>query len=271
MMEGSDVRLNDDPPSFLALTVDLDPVSWAARDSTNDNGTLQMTKYLEAILVFINSFLLFHEGNRIAVIGTGFNSSVVLYPSKDSPNEFAASFDGAEMAGAPASCGKVMESVAEASKNFFSDNVDKLKSGNAEDHERGGSLSSALSLALCMINRINRQSSSHGVRDDRSSTKDRAKSAQIASRIVCIFAGEDVSIEYVPIMNCSFSAQRMEVNIDSCVLADHESVFLQQASYITGGIYLRPKISISQSPTALAQYLIGAFLPVRVLLTTHIM
>ena len=35
--------------------------------------------------------------------------------------------------------------------------------------------------------------------------------------------------------------QRSEVIVDACMLSSGESTFLQQATHLTGGIYLRPK------------------------------
>ncbi|EXB44374.1 General transcription factor IIH subunit 3 [Morus notabilis] len=59
---------------------------------------------------------------------------------------------------------------------------------------------------------------------------------------------------YVAIMNAIFSAQRSMVPIDSCYLGSNNSAFLQQASYITGGVYLKP-----QQPDGLFQYLSTVF------------
>ncbi|KAJ0954090.1 putative TFIIH subunit Tfb4/GTF2H3, von Willebrand factor A-like domain superfamily [Helianthus annuus] len=44
------------------------------------------------------------------------------------------------------------------------------------------------------------------------------------------------------------------VPIDSCVIGSQHSAFLQQASYITGGVYLKP-----QQPDGLFQYLTTVF------------
>ena len=49
--------------------------------------------------------------------------------------------------------------------------------------------------------------------------------------------------------------QRSEVVIDACMLSGSESTFLQQATHLTGGIYLRPRLR-----GALLQYLLVCFL-----------
>ncbi|KAJ4824647.1 hypothetical protein Tsubulata_020483 [Turnera subulata] len=60
--------------------------------------------------------------------------------------------------------------------------------------------------------------------------------------------------EYVAIMNAIFSAQRSMVPIDSCYVGAHNSAFLQQASHITGGVYVKP-----QHTDGLFQYLVTVF------------
>lgn len=60
----------------------------------------------------------------------------------------------------------------------------------------------------------------------------------------CIFVSLQITLSilfrYVAIMNAIFSAQRSVVPVDSCFIGSNNSAFLQQASYITGGIYYRP-------------------------------
>ncbi len=55
-------------------------------------------------------------------------------------------------------------------------------------------------------------------------------------RLLVLNAVPDNDEQYISIMNCIFSAQKLHVAIDSVVLT--ESVYLQQASFITNGLYL---------------------------------
>jgi Transcription factor Tfb4 len=57
-------------------------------------------------------------------------------------------------------------------------------------------------------------------------------------------------------MNCIFSAQKQSVALDACVLRPMDSLFLQQASHLTGGVYRRPSTS-----STLLQILLTDFLP----------
>ena len=116
-------------------------------------------------------------------------------------------------------------------------------------------LSSTLSRALCFIHRMQRGSSSRSQRllpeDATPSTAPGGGDHASRSRLLCLLASPDVTSQYIPIMNAIFCAQRSDVIIDGCKLGPKHSAFLQQAAYLTGGIYLRPS-----RPQALAQYLL---------------
>ncbi|BHF57999.1 General transcription factor IIH subunit 3 [Sparganum proliferum] len=97
----------------------------------------------------------------------------------------------------------------------------------------------------------------------------------LRARILVIRAAEDAASQYLPLMNSVFTAQKLRVPIDACIIPPttvsstpedlrHTSVLhdfsysslLQQAADLTGGIYLRvPR------PAGLLQYLISVFLP----------
>jgi transcription initiation factor TFIIH subunit 3 len=63
---------------------------------------------------------------------------------------------------------------------------------------------SALSQALCHINRLNLSTSSSGGEEDRQSTIVRA----FQSRVLILTASPDSSSQYVSVMNCIFGAQK---------------------------------------------------------------
>jgi len=60
--------MEDDPPSLLILVVDLDPLAWAVIDKSRGKQTGDsVTTYLESVLIFVDSHLLFNERNRVVV------------------------------------------------------------------------------------------------------------------------------------------------------------------------------------------------------------
>ncbi|XP_030936471.1 general transcription and DNA repair factor IIH subunit TFB4-like [Quercus robur] len=67
------------------------------------------------------------------------------------------------------------------------------------------------------------------------------KVTNIWEQILCVQGSSDGPEQYVAIMNSIFSAQRSMVPIDSCYIGSNNSAFLQQASYITGGVYQKPQ------------------------------
>eukprot|EP01105_Mastigella_eilhardi_P001396 TRINITY_DN1168_c0_g1_i3.p1 TRINITY_DN1168_c0_g1~~TRINITY_DN1168_c0_g1_i3.p1 ORF type:complete len:163 (-),score=40.72 TRINITY_DN1168_c0_g1_i3:18-506(-) len=79
------------------------------------------------------------------------------------------------------------------------------------------------------------------------------ESPGIRPRILCCIASPDVSAQYIAVMNCIFAAQKNGIPVDSCMIGK-DSGFLQQASHLTGGIYLKPDIA------GLLQYLQTTFL-----------
>ncbi len=101
-------------------------------------------------------------------------------------------------------------------------------------------ITSALCLALCYINRIQ---------------KNYTHADTVAYRILVIKASEDSSNQYMNFMNNIFSAEKLNVIIDSCILKEDSSL-LQQASNLTNGFYFKiPQIN------GLLNYLLWLFLP----------
>lgn len=122
-------------------------------------------------------------------------------------------------------------------------------------------MAGALTLALAFINKASLQYSDLGHTSrskgdvDPSNQNGESASMGLASRILVISVSGDLANQYIPLMNTTFAAQTMRVPIDILKLAG-DTVFLQQASDATKGIYMQPKNS-----QGLLQYLMTAFLP----------
>lgn len=72
----------------------------------------------------------------------------------------------------------------------------------------------------------------------------------MTARILVISVSGDLANQYVSVMNSIFAAQRMRCAVDICKIAG-DTVFLQQASDATGGVYMQ-----LEHPEALLQYLL---------------
>jgi len=63
-----------------------------------------------------------------------------------------------------------------------------------------------------------------------------------AGRILVLTSTPDAPAQYIPVMNAAISAQRSDVAINAFFLApasEPDSLFLQQATHLTGGVYRR--------------------------------
>jgi len=118
-----------------------------------------------------------------------------------------------------------------------------------EESARGTKLAGALSLALCYLNRLHTSSHVNGVN---------IGSVKLRSRIlICSLCPIDQSSQYVHIMNAIFSTQKQSIPVDSCVIGEKDSLFLQQASHLTKGVYARVD---TKEQKALLQYLMFLYL-----------
>lgn len=134
----------------------------------------------------------------------------------------------------------------------------------------------ALTLALSYINRQNvafaESSGGAAARtldsapaNASSRAADAANKSVLHSRILLISVSpsHDLAHQYIPIMNSIFACQRLSIPIDICQIPTpnapaSSTVFLQQASDATNGIYIPLSTATSG---ALLQYLMMAFLP----------
>ncbi|KAA8498637.1 RNA polymerase II transcription factor B subunit 4 [Porphyridium purpureum] len=161
-------------------------------------------------------------------------------------------------------------------------------SGGGRTTSKDPKMSAALSLALCLINRavstantraravalLNTENVEHvgrlpgllGGENGPGSVDVQAKglhSNAVNARVLIVSPSDDMASQYVPFMNCMFSAQRMSVPVDCCVLRvkdAEDSKFFQQASYLTSGIYLRVLRFARNNTGCLLQCLMGYFL-----------
>ncbi|KAH7550697.1 hypothetical protein JRO89_XS13G0250500 [Xanthoceras sorbifolium] len=173
------------------------------------------------MLAFLNAILTLNQLNQVVVIATGCNSCDYVY---DSSKATIQNFGNGRM---PTLCATLLQNLEE-----FMTRDEQLGKGEAEERIACSLLSGSLSMALCYIQRVFRSGSLHP--QPRGSP--------------------DGPEQYVAIMNAIFSAQRSMVPIDSCYIGSQNSAFLQQASYITGGVHHKP-----QQLDGLFQYLLTIF------------
>ena len=167
--------------------------------------------------------------------------------------------------------------------------------------KKGAAIASALSLALCTINRFmvashagvsalanNASSSSHykddegvlaligggGNNDALSSSSSSSKQSShtggkksLSPRALIIQASPDRTSDYNALMNCAFASIKSEIVIDGCFIPsgmkddETSSPYLQQLVDQTGGVYLSVPSGAAQVGGALSEVLLSVFLP----------
>ncbi|KAL3689497.1 hypothetical protein R1sor_015806 [Riccia sorocarpa] len=228
-----------DDISQVVILLEANPYFWGERISRAANSAettgFTFDRFLEHVLLFINSLFLLNQANRVVVIATGATSCAYLYDSQAS--EVAANARTARAVKKQS----VVEKITQKLEDFMSkEAVCDLNQGMEDT--RYSLLSGSLSMALCYIQKVLRGAPPHP-----------------RPRILCLQGSPDappqyVTLPYIAIMNAIFSAQRSLVPIDACLVGDQPSAFLQQATHITGGIYQKPS-----TPEGLFEYLAMVF------------
>ncbi|XP_065830417.1 general transcription factor IIH subunit 3-like [Oscarella lobularis] len=210
-------------PSQLVLVVDVSPVHWGRLNAAAEE-SLSFTRCVENVCVFLNAFMMINDGNKIAVLASHPLENRFVYPTSNVPSdgvryELFAALDKAVVDGM-----KAMAQKLTLHENVIADGSPSLMAGS-------------LAKALCYINRTTQAG------------------GQLQSRILIVKVSPDAPAQYMATMNCIFGAQKNGIPIDACIIGP-DSGFLQQASDLTGGMYLRVP-----EPKALLQYLMWVFLP----------
>ncbi|GAV84124.1 Tfb4 domain-containing protein [Cephalotus follicularis] len=212
-------KLYADDVSLLVVLLDTNPLFWSS-------SSFSFSLFLSHVLAFLNSILLLNQLNQVVVIATGYNSCDYIYDSSLAANQ---SVENGRM---PVLCANILQKLEE-----FLLKDEKLGKEESKGRIASSMLSGSLSMALCYIQRVFRSGLLHP-----------------QPRILCLQGAPDGPEQYVAVMNAIFSAQRSMVPIDSCYIGEHNSAFLQQASYITNGVYSKP-----QHLDGLFQYLLTIF------------
>ncbi|XWS15117.1 hypothetical protein CRYUN_Cryun35bG0066600 [Craigia yunnanensis] len=218
-MASAPSKLYADDVSLVVVLLDTNPFFWSS-------SSLSFSQFLSHVFAFFNAILTLNQLNQVLVIATGYNSCDYIF---DSSSDLTRSFENGRM---PVMSSSLLQKLEE-----FLIKDEQLSKEEPEGRIKSTLLSGSLSMALCYIQRVFRSGALHP-----------------HPRILCLQGSPDGPEQYVAIMNAIFSAQRSMVPIDSCYLGAQNSAFLQQASYITGGVHHKP-----QNLDGLFQYLMTIF------------
>ncbi|EGC40332.1 hypothetical protein DICPUDRAFT_9126, partial [Dictyostelium purpureum] len=221
---------DEDDTSLLVIVLDCNIYSWGTSSppliNTSKNNYIGFSKFLEHVMVFINAYLMLNQENQIALISSKIGQSSFIFPETVEQLEQEETQTENNIQNITLQS-QILKRLQKINIEVNNDQQDIINS----------SFSAALSMALCYINRI------------------RKESPNLKPRILVFNISPDVSSQYISVMNCIFSAQKQSIPVDSCILSQTDSTFLQQASHLTNGIYLKP-----HKQELLSQYLLTTFL-----------
>ncbi|KAJ2724175.1 RNA polymerase II transcription factor B subunit 4 [Coemansia sp. Benny D115] len=214
-------------PSLLVVVLDINARAWS-------QSPLSLDSVLQQIVIFINAYLALKPENKLVVLASNKRECRCLYPADRAnvrPEQGIQVYEQFRLVD-----GSILAGVKDMLDGAWTTVVDP----NQGVEEEQSLISRALSKGLCHIHRATESSFT-----------------KIWPRILVLSAAEDSPREYIALMNSIFAAQKMSVFIDICKLIGRDSVFLQQAAEISGGIYLKLN---SQNNESLLQTLLFTYL-----------
>jgi transcription initiation factor TFIIH subunit 3 len=240
-------------PSLLVIVLDTNPHAW-----TLLHPTLPLSKAIANILVFINAHLASHNANKVAVVASHCHRAVWLYPrpqptASEDVEMKDVSHPSLNDANKYRPFALIEESLLTSLRELVSTTTESDISTTNTSQMAG-----ALTLALAYINKVNvayLDENTSSSKETTTSVDTTTNVTGLQSRILVVSVSGDLAHQYIPIMNTTFAAQRLRIPIDILKLAG-DTVFLQQASDTTKGIYMQLR-----NPQGLLQYLMMAFLP----------
>ncbi|ESO06817.1 hypothetical protein HELRODRAFT_185480 [Helobdella robusta] len=219
--------------NLLAIVLDCNPVWWG--QLLSQNSEVSFTKCVDALIVFCNAHLMLDQANKLCLIIAHNKQNQYIYPKTKSEGEV----DMLEDDNKPQSDG-MYEPFADLTHVVKEQICDLVLNDNSTELNSDCMLTGAMSMALCYINRV---------------TKEASPTETVSSRILVIKGSKDSSAQYMNFMSLMFTAQKMNVVLDACIL-DNDSNLLKQGCDILDGVYLKlPQLS------GFMEYLLCLYLP----------
>ncbi|KAL3810244.1 hypothetical protein ACHAXA_008734 [Cyclostephanos tholiformis] len=325
------------PPNLLTVIIDAATFTWAHRSlarTAKDKalaaqgkpsaGPATLDDVVTSVLLLGASLACTNRDNALVVIAATEGEVGVIYPRKGgdgSMEEVVVGYGGGgDGRGGGGECGERMDlgllndyvrlGVAEM-VNRAAERAEERAAGSSSEGRgpgdigvggrRGAAIASALSVAMCTINRFMVASNARGGvsalsntsslrrADDEGilalmggdvdasasgggsqplSTERSDASTTLSPRVLIIQASPDRTSDYNALMNCAFAANKADIVIDGCFVPSGtkddratSSPYLQQLVDRTGGVYLSVPSGAAQVGGALSEVLLSVFLP----------
>ena len=180
----------------LLLIIDLNPFYWADKVE-------QFKQYLNMITQFANAYLAFDINHRLSIVGCSHADTTFLYPDVQKEAAIVPTVQQMNM----------LEQLFDVEQILEKNIQEFLANAMPTETPTGSMITMAVTQGLCYINRLIRET---------------AAGEKHAYRILIIQTTTDTSKQYMNFMNAVFSAEKLNIPIDGCIL-NHESSLLQQA------------------------------------------
>ncbi|KAI0432717.1 TFIIH subunit Tfb4/p34 [Xylaria sp. FL1042] len=259
-------------PSLLTVVIDTNPRAWAAI-----HDLLPISKAIANILVFIHAHLAYGNENQVAVLAAHTNRAVWLYPPSPnaSANAKADAISGSrrrngsgpdvEMTGIDGHEPQLGTSAnkypqfAQIESSILASLRSLIDRTAPVDLNPTTLISGALSMALSYIHKTSLAfeppKTSADPANPTTAPITKAAAPNLHARILVLSVSQSEPAQYIPTMNAVFAASHARIPIDTLALYSAPT-FLQQAAFITNGIFL----SAVANPRGLLSYLMFGYL-----------
>lgn len=236
----SKIAVAEELPSLLTVIVDTMPKVWAELDKEgSQEGSL--ISALQSLIVFLNAHLSFNSANQVAVIAAHSTGIKYLFPTPPSSQEEPAA-KSPDLSIINSNMYRQFRNVDETVLEELYKLLQDEKKRKIPSGFQKSTLSGAMSAGFTYINRVIKEQSTASLK------------ARLMVMTCGSSGGKDEIFQYIPIMNCIFSATKLKCPIDVVKIGgSQESTFLQQATDATNGVYLHVP-----STEGLIQYLTTA-------------
>jgi len=186
------------------------------------------SQLMNSVMCLMNQHLMLNPTNQVGLLAAHASGCSYLYPDPTGGGQLLRQQDGQY---------EEFYQVETVIKERVGLVMAKDKEGQASSESL---LSGALTMALAYINKL---------QTTRSSIE------KYSPRLLVMSATGDSAAQYMNYMNVFFTAQKLNIPVDTCMILQ-DSGLLQQGSDITGGLYIKV-----EQLSGLLQYLTWLFLP----------
>lgn len=248
--------------NLLVLVIDINP----DQRTFLAKPVRRLTKWIDSALALVNSHLLLHPSNEVAVVAASKRSCKFLFP--DNSTKLEEQLTNATLTARDGQYERfrdIEKVIRHRAHSMIVEEMQQTQKNSQPLVTSDSLIAGGLCMALSYINRRQKDLELPSVNNSKSekvsaqtgpkSSDIKTNSTHLQARILVMTASGFTATQYMNYMNAFFTAQKMNIPVDTCML-DRDSSLLQQGADITGGLYVKVP-----SLDSLFQFLVWMFLP----------